>query len=121
MQLLSFGSLIKGKQNDAQTFLFPRYAPRAATQVRIDSSALEIFWEVVDALQADQGPWAQLWKRFSNHPAYAQIQKLGNRVSFFKKVLPIVFQPAKAKELKVLMGGPESPSFSGYAPGESPQ
>lgn len=78
-------------------------------QVRIDTTALQIFWEIADTLDADQMPSDKLWQKFSSHPAYAQIQRSGNRVSFLKKVLPIVFQPSQSERLKKLLAGKDTP------------
>ncbi|MEM1320345.1 MAG: DUF5700 domain-containing putative Zn-dependent protease [Bacteroidota bacterium] len=78
-------------------------------QVKIDTSALSVFWELVDTLSLDKQPSKILWKKFALHPAYAQIERSGNRVFFLKKILPIVFMPSKAARLEALMDGAESP------------
>lgn len=40
-------------------------------QVQIDTSAVGVFWEIVDTLLIDKEPSDKLWLKFSNHPAYA--------------------------------------------------
>lgn len=80
----------------------------AVGQVHIDSSAIPIFWEIADTLSTDHSPSAALWEKFATHPAYVQIQASGNRVSFLKKVLPLVFMPSKSEQLKKLLEGKES-------------
>lgn len=84
------------------------FSHSALSQVHIDSSAIPIFWEIADTLSADQQPSAALWEKFATHPAYAQIQASGNRVSFLKKVLPLVFMPSKSEQLKKVLEGKES-------------
>ncbi len=77
-------------------------------QITIDTSAIAVFWEVADTLSADKIPSGQLWAKFSNHPAYAQIQKSGNRVTFLKRILPLVFRPSQSEKLQETLAGPES-------------
>ncbi|MEO0339307.1 MAG: DUF5700 domain-containing putative Zn-dependent protease [Bacteroidota bacterium] len=77
-------------------------------QVKIDDSAIALFWEVADTLIADQQPSAPLWEKLAKHPAYAQIERSGNRVRYLKRVLPIVFQPSKQEKLQEILNGPES-------------
>ncbi len=84
------------------------FSHTALSQVHIDSSAIPIFWEIADTLSADQAPSVVLWEKFATHPAYAQIQASGNRVSFLKKVLPLVFMPSKSEQLKKVLEGKES-------------
>lgn len=79
------------------------------SQVEIDHSAIPLFWEIVDTLANEQEPSTSLWQKFETHPAYAQIQQSGNRVSFLKKVLPLVFMPSKAEKLQKVISGKESP------------
>jgi hypothetical protein len=77
-------------------------------QVNIETSAIPVFWELVDTLSADQAPSNELWEKFADHPAYAQIEQSGNRVSYLKRVLPIVFRPSKADKLRDVLNGKES-------------
>ena len=77
-------------------------------QTKIDVSAIDVFWKVAEKLSLDQKPSEQHWKLFSDHPAYQQIQNQGNRVSFLKKVLPVVFMPSNKKKLDDLLKGKDS-------------
>lgn len=77
-------------------------------QVNIQTSAIPVFWEVVDTLSTDLVPSDELWEKFAEHPAYAQIEQSGNRVSYLKQVLPIVFRPSNATKLKEILDGKES-------------
>lgn len=77
-------------------------------QVKIDYSAVPVFWEIADTLSTDKDPSSGLWEQFAHHPAYAQIEKSGNRVSYLKKVLPIVFKPSHTEKLKRIIEGEES-------------
>ncbi len=87
--------------------IFPLHCSFA--QVTIDTSAIPIFWELTDTLSADKTPSDALWDKFAQHPAYQQIEKSGNRVSYLKRVLPKVFMPSKKEELELLLNGKESP------------
>lgn len=77
-------------------------------QAKVDTSAIDIFWEVTDTLSLDKNPSTELWKKFSHHPAYVHIQQSGNRVSYLKKVLPIVFKLSNREKLNDLLIGKES-------------
>ena len=77
-------------------------------QIEIETSGVSVFWEVADTLMADKEPSVELWEKFSNHPAYIQIQKSGNRVKYLKHILPIVFRPSQAQKLKEILEGKES-------------
>ncbi|MGB3465497.1 MAG: DUF5700 domain-containing putative Zn-dependent protease [Cyclobacteriaceae bacterium] len=77
-------------------------------EVNIDASGVAIFWEVVDTLSSDKKPSQKLWDRFANHHAYVQIQRNGNRVTYLKRILPIVFMPSKSETLDKVLNGKES-------------
>lgn len=77
-------------------------------QVKIDNSAFSIFWEIADTLSTDKNPSSRLWEKFANHPAYVQIEKSGNRVTYLKKILPVVFKPSHSEKLKRVIEGEES-------------
>jgi len=78
-------------------------------RVSIDTSAIGMYWEVVDTLSSDRMPSKHLWEKMEKHPAYLQSQQSGNRMSFLKKVLPIVYKPSNARQLKALLAGEETP------------
>lgn len=90
------------------TFLLGQ-ASYVAAQVKIDTSAIPLFWQLVDTLITDNEPSNALWQKFETHPAYAQIEQSGNRVSYLKKVLPIVFMPSHTDRLGKLIDGEDSP------------
>lgn len=89
-------------------FLFVFYSNVVFTQSVIDKSALDIYWEITDTLSADKEPSIELWKKMADHPAYMQIEKAGNRMSYLKKVLPIVYMPSKSDQLEEILNGKES-------------
>ncbi len=77
-------------------------------QVRIDTTAISVFWEVADTLSQDKSPSDHLWEKFSHHPAYAQIEKSGNRVTILKRVMPVVFKPSYSNNLDQVLSDTES-------------
>jgi len=82
--------------------------PPLKAQVNIDTTAIAVFWQIADTLSNDKTPSTALWEQFSNHPAYAQIQKSGNRVTHLKRILPIVFRPSHSEKLKEILEGKET-------------
>ena len=80
----------------------------ADAQITVDNSAISVFWEIADTLSTNKNPSSQLWEKFADHPAYAQLEIQANRVRILKKTLPLVFKPSYSEKLNQVMEGEES-------------
>ena len=78
------------------------------SQSIIDKSAISIYLEITDTLSADRDPSSELWLKMADHPAYQHIEKAGNRMTYLKTVLPLVYMPSNSEKLKALLEGKEN-------------
>lgn len=81
-------------------FLMVWYSPSYAKKPHVDLTGIPLFWEIADLLESGELPTEDEWSKLFNHPAYAQIQKSGNRCTQLKKLMPLVFMPTGGEELK---------------------
>jgi len=70
---------------------------------QFDLSGLPLFWEIAEILQSDRMPTQDEWDRLFSHPAYAQIDRQGQRKRRLKHNLPIVFMPSKKTTLDSIL------------------